>query len=505
MLSSETEKYDFIESLGRGMFAEVARFQRQSDRKMVAVKRMPRVHTRLCLHEARVLAALTDENAYDHHIVRFYEAFGDEFHVYLVEEVMGQNLHDFQKANSLIKFKIRDIRTVVLQVATALAKLKDMGVVHADIKQENIVLVNQRREPFRVKLIDFGSAITTHDLASMWTPYIQPRFVRAPEVLLGYRCTEKIDVWSLACVMGEMALGRTLFPSRCELELAHSIFGSRGFPSATMLEASIKTKLFFDLVDNGRGAHELRVKPYQGRELFTGTQSLRRHVPANLELLQALEDLAKGYEEQELAESADHRCLVDLLNRMLVLEPEQRISPNQALRHPFLTLQHLQKRGNYRSYYNFALQGYSEAGVTLPQDRSDMYADSSEEIVLEVPKRKKRSLRRSLRSLFTRLFTRRRKKQPAAAQGNKDGLEGSASCAVPGDQPAQNTGSEEQACEDQCQSPTAGSSVRAEESTAHEEPPKKKGFMRWMRTVASCFSGCRGKKAVATEDSNSSL
>ncbi|KAG5857020.1 hypothetical protein ANANG_G00014100 [Anguilla anguilla] len=482
MLSSETEKYDFIESLGRGMFAEVARFQRQSDRKMVAVKRMPRVHTRLCLHEARVLAALTDENAYDHHIVRFYEAFGDEFHVYLVEEVMGQNLHDFQKANSLIKFKIRDIRTVVLQVATALAKLKDMGVVHADIKQENIVLVNQRREPFRVKLIDFGSAITTHDLASMWTPYIQPRFVRAPEVLLGYRCTEKIDVWSLACVMGEMALGRTLFPC-CELELAHSIFGSRGFPSATMLEASIKTKLFFDLVDNGRGAHELRVKPYQGRELFTGTQSLRRHVPANLELLQALEDLAKGYEEQELAESADRRCLVDLLNRMLVLEPEQRISPNQALRHPFLTLQHLQKRGNYRSYYNFALQGDRPRG---PEE---------EEAFPET----------SLRSLFTRLFTRRRKKQPAAAQGSEDGLEGSASCAVPGDQPAQNTGSEEQAGEDQCQSPTAGSSVRAEESTAHEEPPKKKGFMRWMRTVASCFSGCRGKKAVATEDSNSSL
>lgn len=133
------------------------------------------------------------------------------------------------------------------------------------------------------------------------------RFDRAPGVLLVYPCTAKINMWSLACVMGEMALGRTLFPSRCELELAHSIFGSRGLPSTTMLEKSIKTKMFCDMVDNGRGAYEWRLKPSQRRELFTGTQSLRGHVPANLELLQALEDLEKGSEEQEFAESADRK------------------------------------------------------------------------------------------------------------------------------------------------------------------------------------------------------
>ncbi|XP_064190729.1 homeodomain-interacting protein kinase 4-like [Anguilla rostrata] len=505
ILSSEIEIYEFVEELGHGMFSDVASFRRKSDRKIVAVKRMSRVHCLMGIREARLLAALTGKNACNHHIVRFYEGFADRYYFYIVEEAMEMSLTDYQKANALKRFRVCDIRTVVLQVLVALAKLKEMGIVHADIKQENIMLVNQRFQPFRVKLVDFGSSMTANELAAMWTPYIQPRFIRAPEVLLACPCTAKIDMWSLGCVMGEMALGRMVFPSLCDLELAHSIFGTRGLPSPAMLKSGIKTKMFFDWVETGTGARFWLLKPYKGRELLTGTQSLRRHAPANLDLLQAMEQLEHGSADCDYAELADRRSLVDLLDRMLTLEPEQRVCPDQALQHPFLTLKHLSGRGKYRAFY--ALQAYREAGVCPPQERSSNHEDSSEESDPEVPRRKRRSVGRLLRSFFSRLFSRRRKKQPTTSQGNEDALEGPSSSAAPGGQPAHNPVTTEEGCTE-----TAGSSSAPEESEecagssgspldAPEEPPKKRGFLRWLRTR---FSTRRGKKSDAAPGSSSS-
>ncbi|KAJ8374948.1 hypothetical protein SKAU_G00055280 [Synaphobranchus kaupii] len=494
------------------MFGDVAKFRRRRARKLVSIKRVSREHYSMYIRESRVLAALADQA--ENHIVRFYEAFVDQQYFYIVQEAMDQNLYEFQKRNGLNKLEVWDIRTIILQLLLALAKLKDMGIVHTDIKEENIMLVNQRRQPFRVKLIDFGSYYTIHDLASMWTPDIQPRCVRAPEVILGVPgCNAKVDMWSLGCVMGQMALGRSLFPSKCELEMLHAIFGTRGLPSARMLDAGIKTKMFFDRIQIGRDAYEWNLRPWNGRELASGTKSLRRRVPAKLDSLDAIEDVEHGFQGEDTVERADRKCMVELLDRMLTLEPDHRITPNQALLHPFLTLQHLSGCERYCEYYNFSLQRYREAGVTLPQAPLFRHEDSSEETVpgatQEVPKRKRTLLRRSLRSFFTRLLTRRRKKQPVVAQGAKDSLSLEDS-AVPEDMPANTAGTSRAAHESMKKekgsksSTPLSSSLEVPEHT--EEPPKKKGFLRrWLQTLSGCFSGCRGKKSVTTQDSNVSL
>ncbi|KAJ8379398.1 hypothetical protein SKAU_G00001760 [Synaphobranchus kaupii] len=505
------------------MFGNVAKFRRRRDRKLVSIKRVSREHYSMCIREIRVLDALTDKA--ENHIVRLYEAFVDQHFFYIVQQAMDQNLYEFQKSNGLNKLEVCDIRTIILQLLLALAKLKDMGIVHTDIKEETIMLVNQRRQPFRVKLIDFGSYYTIHDLASMWTPDIQPRCVRAPEVILGVPgCNAKVDMWSLGCVMGQMALGRSLFPSKCELELLHAIFGTRGLPSARMLDAGIKTRMFFDRTQIGRDAYEWNLRPWNGRELASGTKSLRRRVPAKLDSLDAIEGVEHGFQGDDAVEVADRKCMVELLDRMLTLEPDQRITPNQALLHPFVTLQHLSGCERYHEYYNFSLQRYREAGVTLPQAPLFRHEDSSEETVpgatQEVPKRKRTSLRRSLRSFFTRLFTRRRKKQPVVAQGAKDSLSLEDS-AVPEDMPANTAGTSRAARksmkkEKGSKTEPASSSGGSESSTPlssslevperTEEPPKKKGFLRrWLQTLSGSFGGCRGKKSVTTQDSNETL
>uniref|UniRef100_A0A674PMU8 Protein kinase domain-containing protein n=1 Tax=Takifugu rubripes TaxID=31033 RepID=A0A674PMU8_TAKRU len=75
------------------------------------------------------------------------------------------------------------------------------------------MLVDHEKQPFRIKLIDFGLA----DVASI-TP-----FYRSPEVLLGLPLTEAVDMWSLGCVVGELHLGDRLFDGNNEYDMV-SIF-----------------------------------------------------------------------------------------------------------------------------------------------------------------------------------------------------------------------------------------------------------------------------------------
>lgn len=69
-----------------------------------------------------------------------------------------------------------------LQVLTCLKKLRELGLVHADLKPENIMLVDPDRHPFRVKVIDFGSA--TCRSTELSTTYLQSRYYRY--ICVGY-------------------------------------------------------------------------------------------------------------------------------------------------------------------------------------------------------------------------------------------------------------------------------------------------------------------------------
>lgn len=99
------------------------------------------------------------------------------------------------------------IRPILQQVLTALLKLKQLELIHADLKPENIMLVDPQHQPFRVKgknwkfflkiivailVIDFGSA--SHRSKAITNTYLQSRYYRAPEILLGLPFKEAIDM-----------------------------------------------------------------------------------------------------------------------------------------------------------------------------------------------------------------------------------------------------------------------------------------------------------------------
>ncbi|CAL8361147.1 unnamed protein product [Merluccius merluccius] len=95
------------------------------------------------------------------------------------------------------------------ELAVAFQALKAKGIIHTDLKADNIMFVNKRDQPLKVKLIDFGVAIPVSQVALGKTLQAVP--YRAPEVVLGLPITEAIDIWSLDCVIASLFLGDHLY------------------------------------------------------------------------------------------------------------------------------------------------------------------------------------------------------------------------------------------------------------------------------------------------------
>lgn len=126
--------------------------------------------------QVSILNRLSAENADEYNFVRSYECFQHKGHTCLVFEMLEQNLYDFLKHSKFSPLPLRNIRPILQQVATALMKLKSLGLIHADLKPENIMLVDPVRQPYRVKVIDFGSA--SHVSKAVCSTYLQSRYYR---------------------------------------------------------------------------------------------------------------------------------------------------------------------------------------------------------------------------------------------------------------------------------------------------------------------------------------
>lgn len=175
---SDCEVYHPLAVVGKGTFGKVLQCWRASDGEMVALKALTRAAQwrGLVANELRLTTTLDRSDMDRSHIVRFFESFQHQDQRYLVFELLEKSLYEFQQENGFRPLRIRHIRTISCQMLRALAKLKEMGIIHTDIKPENIMLVDQRRFPFRIKLIDFGSASFFQEVRHARKPYIQSRF-----------------------------------------------------------------------------------------------------------------------------------------------------------------------------------------------------------------------------------------------------------------------------------------------------------------------------------------
>ncbi|KYN00669.1 Homeodomain-interacting protein kinase 2 [Cyphomyrmex costatus] len=342
VLYSMTHQYEVLEFLGRGTFGQVVKCWKKGTSDIVAIKILKNhpSYARQGQIEVSILSRLSQENADEFNFVRAYECFQHKSHTCLVFEMLEQNLYDFLKQNKFSPLPLKYIRPILQQVLTALLKLKQLGLIHADLKPENIMLVDPMRQPYRVKVIDFGSA--SHVSKAVCNTYLQSRYYRAPEIILGLPYCEAIDMWSLGCVVAELFLGWPLYPGSSEYDQIRYISQTQGLPTEHMLNnASKTTKFFYRDMDSTYPFWRLKTPEEHEAETGIKSKEARKYIFNCLDDIGQVNvptDLDGG---QLLPEKADRREFIDLLKRMLTMDQERRITPGEALNHAFVTLAHL--------------------------------------------------------------------------------------------------------------------------------------------------------------------
>ncbi|XP_036621476.1 homeodomain-interacting protein kinase 3 isoform X2 [Trichosurus vulpecula] len=342
VLCSLKNTYEVLDFLGRGTFGQVVKCWKRGTNEIVAIKILKNhpSYARQGQIEVSILSRLSTENADEFNFVRAYECFQHRNHTCLVFEMLEQNLYDFLKQNKFSPLPLKVIRPILQQVATALKKLKSLGLIHADLKPENIMLVDPVRQPYRVKVIDFGSA--SHVSKTVCSTYLQSRYYRAPEIILGLPFCEAIDMWSLGCVIAELFLGWPLYPGALEYDQIRYISQTQGLPGEQLLNVGTKSTRFFcretDISHSG-----WRLKTLEEHETETGMKSkeARKYIFNSLDDIVHVNTVMDLEGIDLLAEKADRREFVSLLKKMLLIDADLRITPVETLNHPFVNMKHL--------------------------------------------------------------------------------------------------------------------------------------------------------------------
>lgn len=337
-------RYLILDILGQGTFGQVVKCQNMKTHEIVAVKVVKNkpAYFNQSMMEVTILELLNNScDPHDeHHILRLRDSFIHRNHLCLVFELLSSNLYELIKQNQFQGLSTQLVKVFTAQLLDALTVLKDARLIHCDLKPENILLKSLQSP--QIKVIDFGSAC--HERQTVYT-YIQSRFYRSPEVILGIPYTSSIDMWSLGCIAVELFLGLPLFPGTSEYNQITRIVEMLGMPPTYMLDIGKQTKQFFDSYVDVYGQKKYRLKTLEqySREHNTKEQPGKHYFKANTlpEIVNTApmptfkSSARQGHEmEKELNNRAS---FIDFCQGLLNLNPIERWSPQQARMHPFIT------------------------------------------------------------------------------------------------------------------------------------------------------------------------
>ncbi|CAL1294146.1 unnamed protein product [Larinioides sclopetarius] len=237
-------RYEILEVIGKGSFGQVIRALDHRTDQQIALKiirNKKRFHQQ-ALVEVKILEQVTkkDRDGF-YNTIHMLDHFYFRNHLCITFELMGCNLYELIKKNQYQGFSLGLIRRFAFSLVQCLRLLFRENIIHCDLKPENILL--KSRGSSSIKVIDFGSSCFSNQ--RVYT-YIQSRFYRSPEVILGLPYGPPIDMWSLGCILAELYTGYPLFPGENEADQLACIMEIFGPPPASVLEAASRRRLFFD-------------------------------------------------------------------------------------------------------------------------------------------------------------------------------------------------------------------------------------------------------------------
>lgn len=232
-------RYQQIRILGSGSNGWVIEARDHKEGKDVAIKMLkdePRRHDQIKTEE-RFISSLgkVPRGA----IVEFIESFEFRGYIGIVMELGDIDTYTALRRQNMRGFSKASVQKIGKQIGEALLYVHERGIIHGDIKPENVLLMDSSR----VTLIDFGCSCVLED--AVFT-YIQSRYYRAPEVILGLKYGVAIDIWSYGCLLCELITGKALFESRNEDELIRKITAIIGNPPLWMVRESERGDMYYD-------------------------------------------------------------------------------------------------------------------------------------------------------------------------------------------------------------------------------------------------------------------
>lgn len=321
------DRYEIDSLIGKGSFGQVVKAYDHLEQEQVAVKIIK--NKKPFLNQAQIEVRLLElMNKHDadskYYIVKLKRHFIYRSHLCLVFELLSYNLYDLLRNTNFRGVSLNLTRKFAQQLCTALLFLAtpELNIIHCDLKPENILLCNPKRSA--IKIVDFGSSC---QLGQRIYQYIQSRFYRSPEVLLGIPYDLAIDMWSLGCILVEMHTGEPLFAGSNEFDQMMKIVEVLGIPSPHILDQAPKARKYFDKLPDKTYVCK---KPKDGKK-YKSPASRKLH-----DIIGAETGGPGGRRQGEAGHAlSDYLKFKDLILRMLDYDPKLRITPYYALQHNF--------------------------------------------------------------------------------------------------------------------------------------------------------------------------
>lgn len=220
------------------------------------------------------------------------------------------------------------VQPVLRSILHALSVMHRCNIIHSDVKPENVLLVD--KNGLDTKLIDYGSSFQVGAKISV---YIQSRFYRAPEVILQCYPNAKIDIWSTACFAFEIFTGSVLFPGRSELHMLSLIVSLLGQFPAKFIQKSPRQNFFNDGIL--KSYEELCLQEHKTPDHY---KSIFLHGSLHDNILNYSRSKNPALHPPSPDEISKRQIFIDLLMKMLALDPDDRIDADTALQHPFFQI-----------------------------------------------------------------------------------------------------------------------------------------------------------------------
>ncbi|RDA94882.1 hypothetical protein CP533_4253, partial [Ophiocordyceps camponoti-saundersi (nom. inval.)] len=342
-----TEKYQITRLLGQGTFGKVVQARDRRRNCLVAVKiiRSVQKYRDASRIELRVLATLrANDEENRNRCIHLRDCFDYRGHICIVMDLLGQSVFDFLKGNGFVPFPNSQIQSFARQLFTSVAFLHDLQLIHTDLKPENILLYDHSYQTFtynrkipsssttinrqatqrrvlldtEIRLIDFGSATFQDEYHSS---VVSTRHYRAPEIILGLGWSFPCDIWSIGCILVEFFTGDALFQTHDNLEhlaMMEAVCGRR-------IDSHLAQAVNKMSVRSGGNAAS---KYFKRLRLDYPTPDTTRGSRRFVKAMKQLHDIIPS-------NTSFFKNFLDLLTKIFVYDPAQRISAKEALNHPW--------------------------------------------------------------------------------------------------------------------------------------------------------------------------